>query len=314
VSVTIVCTVLNGSAFVAEFLRSVGDQTHRDWQLLVRDDGSTDATVEIVERAARADPRIVLLHRGGPRLGLSGGFGWLLERVPPDARYVMFADADDVWHPRKVAHTLGAMTAAEAQGIGPVLVHTDLVVTDAALRVIHSSFWEFSGIDPARSSLRDVVVRNVVTGCAAMINRPLYEAAVPIPPEAPVHDWWCACVAAAVGRIVALPATLVLYRQHGSNMIGARGARVQWHELPRAGARAVRNTAALRQHLAETAAQAGAMLARFGERLSPPDRAFLAAYAKIPERKFLRRKIDVARFRLRPEQGLLRSLSLLLRA
>jgi hypothetical protein len=316
-TVDIISSVLDGERFLPELLRSLRSQTHTDWRLWVRDDGSKDRTVDIVRAQAAADSRIHLIHVGGPRLGVAGGFGWLLERLPADSRYVMCADADDVWLPHKVEHTLREMRAAESE-VGdetPVLVHTDLIVVDEALSVVHPSFWEFSGIDPEPVTLRRIVVSNVATAPTVMMNRALRELIGKTPPEAMFQDWWYALVAAAFGRIVAVRGEgTVLYRQHGTNAVGARpDPRVPAQELPGLIVNRLSRTREFRSGLAQAARQAGALLDRYGERLSEDDREFLRAFSRIPQTSFLRRKIDLLRFRRLPEHGVLQTLGILFR-
>ena len=313
-TVHIVAACLNGASFIGQFLRSVQAQTHADWRLWVRDDGSSDDTVRVVREAASADPRIVLLHAGGPALGVVGAFGWLLDRVPADARYVMFADQDDVWLPGKIERMLAAMTKAEAAAPGPVLVHSDLVVVDESLNEVHGSFWQYAGIDPEPVTLRRLLVQNVVTGAAAMVNAALRARAGTMPSQAVFHDWWYACVAAAYGRIEAIREPTVLYRQHGGNAVGAVPGRRHWYEHPAAAWRALQSTAHLREQIARTSRQANALLQRYAADLSAEERSMLGAYARMPDQPFLRRKLDVARLRLRREHGIWRNLGVLLRA
>ncbi len=313
--VEIVAAVYQGAPYLEEFLASLQAQTHEAWRLWVRDDGSTDDSVAIIAGVAATDPRIRLHPADGGRLGATRGFAWLLEQVPDAAPYVMFADQDDIWLPGKIARTLEAMQAAEAAAPGPVLVHTDLAVVDDELREIHPSFWRFSHVDPEPATLRRLVVQNVVTGATAMVNRSLRERVGPIPDGALYHDWWLACAAAVFGRIVAVREATILYRQHTANVVGARpAARPTLRELPVVAQRAFRQTAHMRKQLARTAAQAGAFLERFGTLLAERDRRFLAAFARIPERPFLRRKVDVVRLRLRREDGFWRNLGVVLRA
>jgi glycosyltransferase involved in cell wall biosynthesis len=313
-TIDIILTLYNGAAYLPELLRSLEAQTHRDWRLWMRDDGSTDATVDIARAAAAADSRLTLLADAGIRRGAVAGFAWLLERVPAESAYVMCADQDDIWLPAKIERTLATMREAEAAGLGHVLVHTDMTVVDATLRVIAPSFWDYSGMDPEPVSLRRLIVQNVATGATAMLNRPLRELVGAIPAEAVFQDWWFACVAAAFGRIVALRESTMLYRQHGANAVGAKeGPRPHWFELPRAARQAMARTPQLRFEIARTARQAEAFLARYGARLGDQDRRFLAAYARLPGRTGLRRKMEIARLRLRPEHGLWRNLGVLLR-
>lgn len=313
--IEIVAPLYNGARYLDEFLSSIRAQTHSHWRLWLRDDGSTDATPEIARRAAAADRRIVLLDGGGRRLGPAAAFDWLLARIPENAAYAMCADQDDVWLPGKITVTLDAMRAAERDGAGPVLVHTDLVVVDDRLRTIDASFWHYSGVDPEPTTLRRVVVQNVATGATVMMNRELRALAGSVPPNAVYHDWWYACVAAAFGRIIPLRTATVLYRQHDANVVGApRGPRPRWYRVPGLARDAFARSAHLRSEIARTSRQASALLERFGARLEERDRRFLRAYAALPDRSFFLRKVDVARLRLRPEQGFWRNLGVLLRA
>lgn len=314
-TVDIVCSVYNGERFLPELLASIGGQTVSDWTLWVCDDHSTDTSATLLRQAAAADHRVRVLESASANLGATASFGRLLSNVPANSPYVMFADQDDVWQPNKIERTLAAMRTAESRESAetPVLVHTDLTVVDEQLRVIHPSFWEFAGIDRDGTTLRRIIVRNVATGAATMINRPLRELADPIPPDAVLHDWWCACVAAAFGRIVSVREPTISYRQHGGNVVGAREWGISMRSLPRAMFRALENTSTVRRGIERTAAQARAFLARYEHRLSDEDRRFLSDYGAIPERGFWRRKRDLLRLRMLPEYGMLRRLGILLR-
>jgi len=317
VTVHIACATYNGAKYLEEFLASLAAQTHEDWRLYVRDDASSDATAAIVWTAASRDSRIELTHAANPetRLGAARSFLWLLDRLPDDAVHVMFADQDDVWKPDKIERTLATMSAAEAE-LGtqvPLLVHTDLTVADAALREIHRSFWEYSRIHPEPATLRRIVSHNVTTGATMMLNRALRELLRNAPADVAMHDWWSACVAAAFGRVVALHEPTILYRQHGANSIGARDKRLSLTSLPGAILARRHTTGEFRRGLNKAARQANALLQRYGSWLSAGDRQFLTDYARIPERQFLRRKIDLLRFRVLPDQGMLHALGVLLR-
>jgi hypothetical protein len=229
---------------------------------------------------------------------------------------VMFADQDDVWLPGKMAQALAAMQAAEAEGPGPVLVHTDAVVVDAALRQIAPSFWRYAQLTPDPATVQRFVVHNVVTGNTVLLNRALRDRVGRIPAAAAMHDWWVACVAAAFGRVVAVPTPSVWYRQHDANTIGAREAALPttpWARL-RLAARAIARTATVRTDIATAARQAEALLAHYGDALPLRDQRFLRAYGMLPSRGLLQRKWLLLRWHLCPERGLLRNLGLLLRA
>ena len=75
VVVHIVSALFNGAAYLDEFVRSLQTQTHEEWRLWLRDDGSSDDTLAVCERLSQSEPRIRILHRGGPALGACAAFG-----------------------------------------------------------------------------------------------------------------------------------------------------------------------------------------------------------------------------------------------
>jgi glycosyltransferase involved in cell wall biosynthesis len=215
----------NGARFIAEQIESIRRQTWREWTLRVRDDGSSDETVRIVEALARVDSRIVLHrdHRGN--LGPAQSFGVLMQAaLDLGAEYVAFADQDDVWQADKVESQLNLIRARESAlgANAPLLVHSDLAVVDEKLRPIHPSFLALQGLGRDRDMpLRLLLTQNFVAGCTTLINRALLRVALPLP-EVVMHDWWLALCAAALGEIRRSPRATVLYRQHGANTAGSR--------------------------------------------------------------------------------------------
>lgn len=111
ISVVIPC--YNAARFIEGTLRSVLAQTHRELEVIVVDDASTDDSAALVERVAGSDPRVKLLRRtrnagtpGAPRNeGVAAARG----------EWIAFLDADDLWHPRKLELQLRALREHGAQ-------------------------------------------------------------------------------------------------------------------------------------------------------------------------------------------------------
>ena len=310
----IVLSVYNGSRFVSEQIQSIQDQTFRDWRLWIRDDGSTDRTFSVLEEITASDSRIFLHSPDGRQLGVSGGFSWLLERLPDDARHVFCCDADDVWLPKKIEQSRTALLTAEAMGSGPILVHTDLWVTDSKLRTIDQSLWHYLKISPEPVTLQRLLVENVATGPTILMNRDLLEKACPIPDNVPHHDWWITLVAAAFGRVVALPEATVVYRRHSGNHTGeytkmTGGIRHWVRKVVGAPGR----TGELRRWLTASARQAEIFLNRFEDELPQEAQVMLQQCSEIPRLGLFKRKLRVLRLRALPGHGMARKLGLLLR-
>ncbi|MHC4884942.1 MAG: glycosyltransferase family 2 protein [Planctomycetota bacterium] len=308
--IQILLSTWNGEAFLGELLDSLLAQANTDWEILARDDASTDGTVKILEHFRGANPGRISLHEDGQRLGPALSFSALLESST--APYVMLCDQDDVWRPDKIEVTLQAIKGLEEQHRvdTPLLVHTDLEVVDARLNRLSHSLRHYQHLDPTTAEqLNRQLVMNAVTGCTVMANRALVELAGPVPPEAVMHDWWLALVAAAFGHTAWVESPTIQYRQHGANDTGGK------HFSPAYILSKVATfwqTGELEDTIREAQAQASAFLNRFQGRLSPQQQEVVQAYAGLKEKGWLGRRASIIRHGLW-KTGMIRNLGFLLR-
>jgi glycosyltransferase involved in cell wall biosynthesis len=220
--IDILLATYNGEKYLNQQIDSILAQTCKDFRLLIRDDSSSDNTINIIKNYISKFPdkiRLIVDNKG--RLGIAQNFAALLESS--QSEYIMFCDQDDVWLADKIELTLNAMRTAEKNYPGlPLLVHTDLRVVDENLNIIADSLWHLIGIDTrTASNLDKLIVRNSVTGCTMMINSKARDISLPIPQEAPIHDWWMAMNVAKLGKIIQITVPTILYRQHSGNVISA---------------------------------------------------------------------------------------------
>ena len=311
VQIDILLATYNGAAFLNQQLGSIESQTHRNWRLIVRDDGSTDKTPEIIEAfRARHPDKVVVLRDEDGNLGLVRNFSRLMEHAGAD--YVAFCDQDDVWKPEKLEHSLQKMRALEAKHgpEGPLLVFTDLTVVDEDLQVVHPSFWRYQGVRPKRcNALIRLLLLNVVTGCTALMNRPLVEKSMPIPGGAVVHDWWVALVAAVFGAAGYIVQPTVLYRQHGKNISGARDVHV--FNLPARGTLLLRNYSRKKEFFSDLFRQADVFYDRFCGNITEAHRQSITTFLQIPHRNMFGRISHASRCGCLP-YGILRKAVFLL--
>ncbi|MEX2535997.1 MAG: glycosyltransferase family 2 protein [Trueperaceae bacterium] len=287
-TIDILLATYQGEPWLEQQLQSIQAQTHQNWRLLARDDGSADGTREILERFVQCEPeRAVLFGSPTTTQGAKRNFGDLLEAST--APYTAFCDQDDFWLPNKLELTLSKIRAAERTRTAatPILAHTDLTVVDGLGRELAGSFWSYQAIDPNATSLRRLLVQNVVTGCTTMINEPLRNLSRPVPDAAIMHDWWCAIVAAATGDLVHVEAATVQYRQHGANALGAQA----WgrRRVVEQAVRGIR-TSALRERIISSQEQANALLHRLGANMRSEDKQYTQRYAGLPTQRWHNRK------------------------
>ena len=182
-------------------LESILNQTFQNWELLIRDDGSTDDTLAIIERYCREDSRINCIeHIASDQDGPKENFNILLgHALDSSANLIMFCDQDDYWHPDKIQTYFDLASVKN----GPHLIYSDFELVDSQLMPIDAthSFKNAlnGGVD---GTITDFLSLNHIPGCCIAINRELAMVASPIPVDAIMHDWWLALTAASIGELL----------------------------------------------------------------------------------------------------------------
>lgn len=105
-SVSIVMCTYNGEKYLAEQLDSLLCQTHPASEIIIQDDGSTDGTLSILHRYARAH-QVIKLYRNTAGRGVNNNFFSALRRASGD--FIAISDQDDVWEPHKIERQLAAI-------------------------------------------------------------------------------------------------------------------------------------------------------------------------------------------------------------
>ena len=184
-------------------------------EVIVVDDGSTDATREV---CARYGERISYVWKA------NGGLNSATDRGVAEARgeYLTFLDADDTWRADRVSLLANALEARPEVG----LVYGDMEVVDADGRLIHPSFRAAYGLVPLRGRLLGPLMsKNVISAGSLMVRASLTPLFHPIGPEAAWQDWWIGVNLAGHTLIDFIAEPVNRYRLHESNMnLGADDA------------------------------------------------------------------------------------------
>ncbi|WP_018305588.1 glycosyltransferase family 2 protein [Desulfitobacterium hafniense] len=275
--ITILMGTYNGAKFIAEQIESILSQTEKDWKLIISDDCSTDATASIVSKYAEAyQDKMTFIVRDKPSGSAKNNFIHMLSLY--ESEYIMTCDQDDVWLPTKIELTMKKMREMEDK-FGkekPLLVHTDLKIVDANLKVMADSMFEYQNLDSGCSALNNLIVQNIVTGCTMMINRCLLDWIRDVPEESIMHDWWLAITASAFGHIGFVKEPTVLYRQHSNNEVGAKSAKSLSYNLQR-----LMELRKSELTLRKTYEQAKAFLDIYEQNLSVEQSVMIKAYTSL---------------------------------
>ena len=218
--VDVVMATYNGTPYIGEQLDSILNQTYKDIRIYIRDDGSNDGTLDIIKGYQDRYPEKVFLIVDSVKCGSSRS-NFMQAVKSTTAEYVMFSDQDDYWLPDKILHTLEKMTEIERR-IGtdkPILVFGSYKPVDENLKEKKDNP---NNRQEAAYKLKfsNLLVQNYVQGCLMMVNRALVNCMGDYYNAILMHDWWAALIAAGGGTIEHIDEIMMLYRQHGDNVVG----------------------------------------------------------------------------------------------
>lgn len=204
--ISVCLATYNGAAFLDEQLDSIFSQLDVTDEIVVSDDGSTDATPAIVQRYASAQGPSVKVVKG-PCGGVPAlNFENALRHASGDV--IFLADQDDRWVDGKVARMTEALREADC-------VVSDCYVTDGSLHVVSESFYASNATRPGR--LYNLLRRNGYLGCCMAFRREVMERSLPFPASIPMHDIWIGNVAAFFFKVKFIDDRLIYFRRHSHN-------------------------------------------------------------------------------------------------
>ncbi|PSL38795.1 glycosyltransferase involved in cell wall biosynthesis [Labedella gwakjiensis] len=220
--VSVALCTFDGVDFLEPQLESILAQSSPPDEMVIADDGSTDGTLEIVDRFVERAPFPVTVVRDPGPGGVTANFERAMVATTGDV--IVLSDQDDVWTSDRIAATRRRFAADDTLDL--LFADADLIDAGGApigLRLFEAL--EISAHERAQLASGDAVPvflrRNLATGAATAVRRRLVDRSVPFPHEW-VHDEWLAMVAAITGSIAMDESVVVRYRQHGRNQIGMR--------------------------------------------------------------------------------------------
>jgi glycosyltransferase involved in cell wall biosynthesis len=209
--VSVAMATYNGSSYIEAQLDSIFRQTHKNIELIIVDDCSTDNTVSLIQQYQKLHANIKLFHNT-VNLGVVKTFARAMSLC--QGEFIALSDQDDIWFENKLERLLG--------NIGDnLLIHSDAILVDVNMQTIAKSYAQSTNKDLNKKEFVDYLISNNVTGCTTLFPRKLLDLALPIPEGFYIHDHYLAIIASFYGTVKFLNEPLVYYRQHDKNSIGA---------------------------------------------------------------------------------------------
>ncbi len=286
---SILLATYNGERYVEKLLESC------PWpngaSLIMRDDGSTDKTLEIVRNfTSRHGVPVIILE--GERLGTKNSFAKTLEKL--EKPYFLFADQDDVWEKNKISILFKTMQSLETQygKDTPLLVYSDASLMHEDGDIFHNSWLKASTVPYGwNEKIRQVIVMPHVLGCTMLGNRALARAALPIAEDAIMHDSWVLQVACALGHVREISLPLVRYRQHSTNVYGANVVSLSnvFHKI-------LEGRKPKYKTILQSQKQAGALVKHCGHLMSQDVYGLCTAWSEARKKNWLVRRFLYAKY------------------
>lgn len=301
--IEILLATYNGSEYLDEQINSILAQTYGDWHLTIRDDGSTDNTIEILNEFQGMYPeKITVLEDREPSGKACFNFMRLAKEMNKNhtGDFYMFCDQDDVWEQDKIEQTIKLMLKMSSK-YGkdiPILIHSDLFVVDEDLELISPSFMRYTHVSENKN-LCDLLLMNSIVGCTVMINRKLLEmfARVEESKDIHMHDHMMGLIAASFGKIGYVRSSTIKYRQHSDNSMGAADANSFKYKL----ARLFNGSKTYKEDVMLTYRQVALLLTTFeneSEELDEKINRLLYGYAGLAEATKIQRIIFYLKYKI----------------
>lgn len=210
----------NGEPFLRAQLDSIAAQTASVQEIVVCDDGSTDATARIVRDFAAACRIPVRLEINAARLGVTRNFQKAISLCT--GRIIFLCDQDDLWREDKVASLIGCFADP---GVGLAFSNAEVVNDDlsAAGYSLWQSIW-FDADEQRRvrsGHALPVLLRHAIAAGSTLAFRADYLPLIlPIPDLSHCHDIWITLLIGCVAGICPLDKNLVRHRLHSANTVG----------------------------------------------------------------------------------------------
>lgn len=208
--IEVLMSTYNGEVFLKEQIDSILAQEKIDVHLTIRDDGSTDRTVEILKNYESLYPSKIRVITG-ENLGYKKSFFELLKLAQPDYDFYAFSDQDDIWLPEKCFKAVSVLCEKQ----------NDIAMYVSAVKICDENCKELYTNDFSKrnQSLKSIFVRYSYSGCVMVFTKQLKEMAqrlsssIPNNYMIPSHDFLVSTLAFYYGKCYIDPKSYILHRR-----------------------------------------------------------------------------------------------------
>ncbi len=201
--------------YLKQQIESILNQTYQNFRLLISDDDSTKKEVKtILEEYQKQDKRMIVYSQER-NLGYNQNFEFLLKQA--NAKYIMFADHDDVWYPQKIEKSLQKIKEEDVD-----LVYCNAHQINEKGEIIQQNYFRYKNVPLIHGKDKLAISRCVGIGCSQILTDDVKNKMIPFKKEVIAHDWLASFLANEGKGIAYIEQPLFGYRLHTDNVFGGR--------------------------------------------------------------------------------------------
>lgn len=216
--VAVLLSSYNGEKYITDQIESILSQENVRVILCIRDDGSTDRTIEILN--AYKDKGSIIWYTGANLKPAKSFYDLLINA--PRADYYAFSDQDDIWDNNKLCVAVNVIQREKC----PALYFSNARLVDQNNCSLNEYAYKKKSSEVIEmNNLLSILVTGGGMGCTMVLNRYLFEIARSqgVPEKIIMHDYYIMSLCKSIGGNVFFDGKAHMnYRQHGSNVIGRK--------------------------------------------------------------------------------------------
>lgn len=204
--VAVIMSTYNGEQFLKEQMDSILNQTYKNIEIVVRDDGSKDSTIQIIKEYQKKNKNIKLYE--GQNLGFIKSFFELLKLVEAD--YYAYADQDDIWIENKIELAVNSLNKLDDTKPNMAFGNSDY----------YNEKMEFIGYGEKnrKFSFLKSLFSCIGQGMTMTVNKKTRDMIIEnMPKSCFFHDWWTYILCISMGNVAYDNVTTVKYRRRKQN-------------------------------------------------------------------------------------------------
>lgn len=201
--------------YLKQQIESILNQTYQNFKLLISDDASTKEEIKPILEAYQKQDNRVILYLQEKNLGYNKNFEFLLKQA--NAKYIMFADHDDIWYPQKVEKSVEKIEKEKVD-----LVYCNANQINEKGEIIQQNYFTYKNVPLIHGKDKLAISRCIGIGCSQIITKTVKNKMIPFTDKVIAHDWLASFIANEGNGIAYIEEPLFGYRLHNTNVFGGR--------------------------------------------------------------------------------------------